>query len=347
MKFSSRKKDILEQVILNFIERAEPVSSQILVENLKNEISSATIRKEMADLEEMGYLSHPHTSAGRIPTDAGYRYYIDNVVFGDEKSRINVQNQMAPLSLPVNREMDLETILQLSTETLSKFTNYLSMIVAPEINQSKLRHIELLKFEKNDYLFVLITDSGRVYKKRFSIDGGYNDLDLQRVTNILNSQARDKLIHEINFENTIRIAENDKYLVFLINKIINLIKSCEENLNSYNRIFIRGTLGMLKDPEFVDFNKFKKIIDVLENEYLLMKILLNYSGENEINVKIGSEIYGSETDDLSLVASKYKIQGSSIGSIGILGPKRMNYLKVISILRRFSDSLTDLLNYKT
>jgi heat-inducible transcriptional repressor len=347
MKFSSRKKEILKQVILNFIEKAEPVSSQVLVENLKNEISSATIRKEMADLEDMGYLSHPHTSSGRIPTDAGYRYYIDNVIFNDEKSMITQKKELVPLNLPVNREMDLETILQLSTEALSKFTNYLSMIVAPEINQTRLRHIELLKFENNDYLFVLITDSGRVYKKRFNISGGYNDLDLQRVTNILNSQARGRLIYDINFENTIKIGENEKYLVFLINKIIDMIKSCEEDLNSYNRIFIRGTFCIFKDPEFLDFNKVKRIMDVLENEYLLMKILLNYPGENEINVKIGSEIYGSETNDLSLVASKYKINSNSSGSIGVLGPKRMNYLKVISILSWFSANLTDLLYYKT
>lgn len=347
MKISSRKKEILKQVILNFIEKAEPVSSQILVENLKNEVSSATIRKEMADLEDMGYLSHPHTSSGRIPTDAGYRYYIDNVIFSDEKSMITQKKELSPINLPVNKEMDLETILQLSTEALSKFTNYLSMIAAPEINQTRLRHIELLKFENNDYLFVLITDSGRVYKKRFSIAGGYNDLDLQRVTNILNSQARGRLIYDINFENTIKIAENEKYLVFLINKIIDMIKSCEEDLNSYNRIFIRGTFCIFKDPEFLDFNKVKRIMDVLENEYLLMKILLSYPGENEINVKIGREIYGSETNDLSLVASKYKINSNSSGSIGVLGPKRMNYLKVISILGRFSANLTDLLYYKT
>ncbi|MCL4418250.1 MAG: heat-inducible transcriptional repressor HrcA [Actinobacteria bacterium] len=347
MKFSARKKEILKQIILSFIEKAEPVSSQTLTENFKNEISSATIRKEMAELEEMGYLSHPHTSAGRIPTDSGYRYYVDNIIFVNEKSAINEQNQLAPLNLPVSREMDLETILMLSTETLSQFTNYLSMIVAPQINQSRLRHVELLKFGSDDYLFVLITDSGRVYKKRFSIGSAYNDLDLQRASGILNSQVGGKLINEINFENSIRLAENDKYLFFLINKIIDLIKSCEENLNSLNRIFIKGTFSIFKDPEFVDFDKIKKIISVFENEYLLMKILLNYSSEDEINVKIGSEIYGMETDDLSLVASKYKIRGNFSGSIGVLGPKRMNYIKIINILSRFSNSLSSLLDYKT
>lgn len=345
MKFTSRKKEILKQVILNFIEKAEPVSSQVLAENLSNKISSATIRNEMADLEEMGYLSHPHTSAGRVPTDCAYRYYVDNMIFGEENSKINEQKQMMPLKLPVTREMDLDTILRLSTETLSKFTNYLSMIVAPEINQSRLRHIELLKFGESEYLFVLITDSGRVYKKKFGTEGDYNDLDLQRVTNILNSQARNKFIHEVSFKNTIKIDETDKYLVFLINKIIDLIKGCEENSNSYNRIFIRGTFSILKDPEFVDFGKLKKIVEIFENEYLLMKIMLNYSGNDEINVKIGSEIYGDGTDDLSLVASKYKIRGSSEGSIGVLGPKRMNYLKIISILSSFSDSLSNILDY--
>ncbi len=126
-----------------------------------------------------------------------------------------------------------------------------------------------------------------------------------------------------------------------------IIKSCVEGINSYNRIFVRGTFCIFKDPEFLDSNKVKKIMDVLENEYLLMKIFLSISDENEISVKIGSEIYGSETDDLSLVASKYKINENSSGSIGILGPKRMNYMKMISILSRFSSELTDLLYYKT
>jgi len=346
MKISARKKEILKQIILNFIETAEPVSSQTLAEILNNKISSATIRKEMADLEEMGYLSHTHTSSGRIPTDSGYRYYIDNVIFEDEKANIELKNKFIPLNLPVSKDMDLDTILQISTDALAKFTNYLSMIVAPEINKSRFKHIELLKFDSS-YLLVLITDSGRVYKRKFDIEGGYNDLDLQRVSNILNIQAKDKIIKDISFENTIKISENDRYLVFLINKIINLVKSCEENISVYNRIFIKGTFTIFKNPEFLDFNKVKKIIDVLENEYLLMQIISNYSNENEINVKIGQEIYGLETNDLSLVSSKYKIKDNLAGSIGVLGPKRMNYLKVISILSSFSSSLTEFLNSKT
>ena len=133
----------------------------------------------------------------------------------------------------------------------------------------------------------------------------------------------------------------------MIKKILKIIKNFEENTNYYNRIFVRGALSILKDPEFIDFNKVKNLIGLLENDYLLMKILKNYSGNEEINVRIGREIYGQDTSDLSLVSAKYCYSGNSIGSIGIIGPKRMDYFKVITTLNTFRANLTDILNLKS
>ncbi|MDD3520569.1 MAG: heat-inducible transcriptional repressor HrcA [Actinomycetota bacterium] len=348
MKLNQRKKEILKSIIESFIEKAEPVSSSYIAENINMNLSSATIRKEMSELEEMGFLSHPHTSAGRIPTDQGYRYYVDSILLGGHLIKVNPGSRGLPMNIPVDKNMDFEKILVLATELLFKFTNYLSMIVAPEINKSKFRHIELINFGSNNrYMFILITDSGRVMKASFEIEGGYNDLDLQRVRNILNTELKNKYINEINENLKIKILDNEGSLLFMIKKILKLIKSFKENTNYYNRIFIRGALSILKDPEFIDFNKVKNIIGLLENDYLLMKILKNYSCDEEISVRIGSEIYGQDTCDLSLVSTKYCYDGSSIGSIGIIGPKRMDYLKVINTLSVFRENLTDVLNLKS
>ncbi len=348
MKLNQRKKEILKNIIDSFIDKAEPVSSSYIAENNKLNLSSATIRKEMSELEEMGFLSHPHTSAGRVPTDQGYRYYVDNFVLKGQLVKAGIGKKNLPINIPVDKNMDLEKILILAAELLFKFTNYLSMVVAPEINRNRFRHIEIINFgSDNRYMFILITDSGRVIKASFEIEGEYNDLDLQRVRNILNTELKNKYIHEINENLKIKILENEGSLLFMINKMLKIIKSFEENTSHYNRIFIKGALSILKDPEFIDFNKVKNIIDLLENDYLLMELLENYSCDEEIDVRIGSEIYGKDTCDLSLVSTKYCYDGNSIGSIGIIGPKRMDYFKVINTLSTFRTNLTDALNLKS
>jgi heat-inducible transcriptional repressor len=164
-------------------------------------LSSATIRKEMAELEEMGYLMHPYVSAGRIPSDKGYRFFVDNFIKDSNKMDIHSVEDISSIDIKVEKDMELETILQLSSQQLAKITNYLAMIVAPAIYQSKFKHIEVLKFYDNNFLLVLITDTGRVFKGSFTIEGVYNSLDLQSVSNILNSHFRDKNIASIDFKN--------------------------------------------------------------------------------------------------------------------------------------------------
>jgi heat-inducible transcriptional repressor len=339
MKLDDRKKEILKEVIGRFIKKAEPVSSQAIVEYCDLDLSSATIRKEMAELEEMGYLMHPHVSAGRIPSDKGYRFFVDNFIKDSNKIDIySGGNIPSIIDFKVEKDMELETILQLSSQELAKITNYLAMIVAPAIYQSKFKHIEVLKFYDNNFLLVLITDTGRVFKGSFTVEGAYNSLDLQSVSNILNSHFRDKNIASIDFKE-INIPESSAYLRPLIKKIIEVIESCAHENILYNRIFVHGTASVLNQPEFIDLKKIQEILSVIENEYLLMKLLLNLSIDNEFIVKIGSEIFEDGPDDLSLVASRYKIYGHSTGTIGVLGPKRMDYYKVINVLNIFIENL--------
>ena len=188
---------------------------------------------------------------------------------------------------------------------------------------------------------VLITDTGRVYKKSTILEGKYTDLDLQGVTGILNSQLRDKSIINIGIKD-IRVPEGDSHLILLVNKIIELIKECIKENFHYNRIFIHGTSAILQQPEFINLKKLQNIMQVLEDEYLLTKVLLDFSRDWDFMVKIGSELFEEGTEDLSLIASKYKIYGKSTGAIGVLGPKRMDYPRVIRNLNLFRKNLTNI-----
>jgi len=342
VEFTERKIEILKEVVDRFIAKADPVSSDKIARDSEFDLSSATIRKEMAELEVMGYLTHPHTSAGRTPTDKGYRFYVDNVI--REELDIDAGDEGSPvLDIAFGKNMEIEIILQKSAEMLTRFTNYLSMVVAPTIQQSKFKHIELLKFHGGNLLMVLITDTGRVYKRSSVLESGYTDLDLQAATNILNSQLRDKNIVDIGIEDT-KIQKGDSYLILLVNKIIDLIKECIKENFQYNRIFIHGASLILQQPEFIDLKKIQNVLRVIENEYLLMKLLLDFSRDKDFIVKIGSELFEEGTEDLSLVASKYKIYGNSTGAIGVLGPKRMDYGRVIRNLNLFRKNLTGIFN---
>jgi len=346
MRLTDRKKEILREVVSKFIEFAGPVSSQNLAENSGLELSPATIRKEMAELEDMGYLTHPYTSAGRIPSDKGYRFFVDNFIKDKIKLQSGSSKALARVNLDVDKDMELEAILQKSSEQLARLTSYLSMIVAPAVYHSRFRHLEILKFNGGNLLLVLITDTGRVFKRNFIIEGDYNSLDFQSASNILNQQLKDISISDIDYK-ILKIPENNSSLIPLIKKILEIIKSCGQETLLYNRIFIHGASSVLNQPDFINLKKIQEILSIIENEYLLLNLLLDISGDNEeLIVKIGSEIFAEGPDDLSLVASRYKIYGYSTGAIGVLGPKRMDYCRVIDIIGAFVESFKQIFNMK-
>ncbi len=340
MGLNKRKREIIKQVVARFIDDAEPVSSKSVALSSSLNVSTATIRKEMSELEKMGYLTHPHTSAGRIPTDKGYRFYVDNLIDTGLHKKKAAQD-MPALNLGLSEDMEPETILKKSSESLARITSYLSMIVAPTVSQSRMRHIELLNLDSNSFLMVLITDTGSVYKRHFSMDGTYSNLDLQALSNIFNMQFKDKLISDISV-NSLKLPENESYLVLIAKKVVGLIEDYAEQSMQYNNIYVHGTSDVLSQPEFIDLKKIRKVLRIIENEYMLMKIMLDLSRDSDFIIKIGSEIFEQETDELSLIASKYKIHNHTSGAIGVLGPKRMDYCKVINVLNIFRINLGEL-----
>jgi len=340
MKLTNRKKQILEGVVIRFIKNAEPVSSYRVASDLDLGISTATIRKEMNKLEKMGYLTHPHTSAGRIPTDLGYRFYVDRITDEGIRPKVKEKEKLPDIRSFISKSMEIDSILKQSVEMLARVTNYLSMIVAPSIYHSRFKHMELLNFEGQEYFMVLITDTGRVYKRSFPIEGSYNYLDLQSASRVLNLKLRDKSFSDIAAIDLEEFSA-DTHLVVLINRILDIIKKCMEESLQYNHVFVHGASVILQQPEFIDIKNIYQILSFVENEYLLMKVLMDFVDNKRFMVKIGAELFNEDSNNLSLVASKYQIKGNASGTIGILGPKRMDYLRVIDILDFFRKNLSD------
>jgi heat-inducible transcriptional repressor len=346
MKLNDRKKGILKEVVIRFIDNAEPVSSQNIAGSANLGLSPATIRKEMAELEELGYLSHPHTSSGRVPSDKGYRFFVDNFIRKNLSLITGHKNDTAvmvraDISRVINREMEFETILKKSSEQLSRMTNYLSMVVAPAIYNTRFRHIELLELSRNHIMLVLITDNGRIFKRNFLVEGLFNYLDFQTTANIINSNLRGRSLSDAGIEN-IKISDSNAYLLPLIKKIMETVKKCINDAPGYNSIYIHGTSSILNQPDFLEINKIHALLKIIENEYLLINLLLNMSEDEDFIIRIGSEISEEGTDDLSLVASRYHINNQPSGTIGVLGPKRMNYFKVINILNAFIANFSEI-----
>ena len=240
----------------------------------------------------------------------------------------------------ISRGMEIENVLKQSVEMLARITNYLSMIVAPSIFQSRFKHLELLKFDGEDYLMVLITNTGRVYKRNFTIEGKYNELDLQSAAGVINSRLRDKSFADISALDLKEFGA-DSHLILLINRVMDMIRDCMEESLQYNRVFIHGTSVIMQQPEFIDIKNIHQILNFVENEYLLMKILMDFADDKRFMVKIGAELFSGGSNNLSLIASRYQIKGNASGTIGILGPKRMDYSRVINILDLFRKNLSD------
>ncbi|HZD59624.1 MAG TPA: heat-inducible transcriptional repressor HrcA [Anaerolineae bacterium] len=332
----ARKKAILFVAVQEYILTAEPVSSQKLVEKYQLGVSSATVRNELASLESMGYLHQPHTSAGRVPTDIGYRYYVDGI---SDKPGLTNQEEKAILRLFSAIDIEMGDLLRETAQILSGITNYIAVALAPSYKRSTLKHIDLVPLSPKHVLIVLITDKGQVLKRTVSVEPFGKDIgDLER---LLNERLQGLGRSEIS-----SLRENidlpDPELVHparaLLNAILDIIMSEDKE-----RVFLSGTTSIFKQPEFDDLERVQILLDTLEHGYRLMQWLEDSARTQKVLVRIGSENSDEDIRDCSVVASSYQLDDESEGTLGIIGPTRMNYARAISAVGFVSDSLSKVL----
>ncbi len=327
MALSERKKRILQAVIRDYIHSAEPVGSRTIARRYSLGLSPATIRNEMADLEESGYLEQPHTSAGRIPSQLGYRFYVDTLM---EKVFLTKEEVTAiEKTLQERKEKEIDKFIQQISRVLSSITNYTSLVFGPVIKRSAFKQLKVLPLEAGQGLAILITDTGFIKHKAIQIPASLGEEELERMVAYLNHRFSGHTIDTITTSLLKEVKRDLINNVGLLNETLNLIEDASRSEDG--KLFLGGATNILNQPEFRDVNKVKSLLNLFEEEALLGSLLGNASPQG-IEVRIGEENKLEEFKDCSIVVTTYRIVGRNLGTIGVLGPTRMEYARVIALV---------------
>ena len=338
MEMDERKKKILQAVIRNYLETGEPVGSRTISKYTDLNLSSATIRNEMADLEEMGYILQPHTSAGRIPSDKGYRFYVDTMMEEKEREVVEMKEML------VERQDKMETLLKQVAKVLAQNTQYATMISAPQAKRNKLKFIQLSRVDANQLLAVIVIEGNVIKNNILNVDVDLTDETLLKLNILLNTNLNGLSIDEINLGMISVMKQQAGIHSDIVGEVIDAVAEAiraEEDLE----IYTSGTNNIFRYPELADQKKASELINTFEEKQLLGELLQEKSDEEEntgIQVYIGAETPVQSMKDCSVVTATYELGDGMKGTIGIVGPKRMDYDKVVSTLRTIQTQLDEL-----
>jgi heat-inducible transcriptional repressor len=328
---------ILQVVIDDFIRSAQPVGSRALSKREEINFSSATIRNEMADLEELGFIEKTHSSSGRIPSEKGYRYYVDHLL---SPQMLTADDMRKVKSVFAERIVELEAVVQKSAQILSEMTNLTSIVLGPHVVNHKLKQIQMIPLSSETAVAIIVTDTGHVESKTLTLPGSVNPSDIEKMVNILNErlagvpiiELQDKMYKEVATLLRTHIENYEQLLGILQNAL---------RLKMGEKAFIGGKTNMLSHPEFHDVGKVQSLLRMMEQEQQLYQLLRGHGAG--IDVKIGRENEVSEMENCSLITASYSIGDEQIGTVAILGPTRMPYSRVISLLELISSNLSNAL----
>ncbi len=348
MELDARKKKILQAIIKNYLETGEPVGSRTISKYTDLNLSSATIRNEMADLEEMGYIFQPHTSAGRIPTDAGYRLYVDDMLSEKqaalEKEAQAEREAQALEAEAIDSRIDrIEEVLKDMAKMLANNTNYTSMISMPQTNKNRLKFVQLTLVDPQKLLTTVVLEGNIVKNEMIKVDQEIDPETLLKLNILFNNELNGKTLREINFDMAANMADSAGELGALVSEIINAIAAAIGSADGI-QIFTSGATNIFKYPELSDTSKASGLIGTLEEKELLTGLLADTSGENGeentgIQVYIGQETSVSSMEDCAVVTATYEFEKGVYGKVGIIGPKRMDYEKVMDALKNVTGNL--------
>ena len=324
---TERSKQILEAIIEDYIVTAEPVGSRMVTRRHGLNLSPATVRNVMADLEEMGFLASPHTSAGRVPTDKAYRLYVDSLLGVRRVAREEREEIRRHCSLTGK---DIGEVLKQTSRMLSSVSHYMGIVAAPHFAANVLRHLEFVKLGGRRILVILVSQSGSVQNKIIETTDDFSSEDLVRMSNYLNellagltiAQVRNRLLEEMENART----NYDS----LLSKALQLSQQGLPDKDS--EVFIEGQSNILELPEFADAGRMKEIFRAFEEKGQLVGLLDQCLGAQGINIFIGAESRMSQMAGLSVITSTYMTSRNTLGVLGVIGPTRMGYAKVIPIV---------------
>ncbi|MEI4800234.1 heat-inducible transcriptional repressor HrcA [Bacillus sp. NPDC077411] len=329
---------ILQAIIDDFIGSAQPVGSRTLAKKEEITFSSATIRNEMADLEEFGFIEKTHSSSGRVPSEKGYRFYVDHLL---APQHLPSEDVVQIKDLFAQRVFEAEKLAQQSAQILSELTNYTAIVLGPKVSANKLRNVQILPLGHQTAVAIIVTDTGHVQSKTITVPESVDLQDLEKMVNILNDKLSGVPVSELH--NKIF-----KEIVMVLRQYVHNYDSVMKMLDGTfqfplsEKIYFGGKTNMLAQPEFHDIQKVRSLFNMIENEDAFYDILK--SKQIGIQVKIGRENSSAVMENCSLISATYSIGDEQLGTIAILGPTRMQYSRVISLLQLFTKQFTDGLN---
>lgn len=334
---NDRQKTILRAVIKDYIQNAEPIGSRTIARRHDLGVSSATIRNEMADLEETGYLQQPHVSAGRVPSDKGYRFYVDMLMepekVSDEEGR-QVQRQV------LAHRKEMEKLIHQTARLIAMLTRSTSVVIAPPVEACVLRHLQIVPVDEENVLVVLVLSPGMVQNKLIPTSRHYTPEELSKVSDALNKRLKGITYRELGLTLIREITEDYGDLGRALLEVITqgLFEHREE------QVHFNGTLYLLDQPEFKDVDRVKSFFSVLDDKEVLMNVFSDLASNSGVSAVIGQENKKDELKSCSLVTATYHMGGNTIGTIGVIGPTRMEYARMFSVVEFMADSLSEILS---
>lgn len=340
MNMDERKKKILQAIIDDYINTAEPIGSRTIARKHELGLSSATIRNEMSDLEEMGYLAQPHTSAGRIPSDKGYRLYVDQLMQVYDLHQEEIEKIRLAMELHIN---EMSQLIRQASAVLSRFTKYTSMAVTQQMKTSTIKALQVVPIEIGKAMIIVVTNAGVVRNNLVKISEHVQPDTLIMVSNALNSKMNGLTIEKVNRRLILEIEKEIGLSAEILLPILQGVADCINQIDN-TEVYVEGTTNILNHPEFRDILKAKEFLSMLDEKTSIGRILFDASDTGGIVIRIGSENDLMGIQDCSIVTANYNIADSFFGTIGIIGPTRMEYPKVISSMNYISKFMSEEIN---
>ena len=329
-----RQTQVLQAIIEEYINTAEPVSSGTIVENYNLGYSSATIRNDMAELEKLGYLEKPHTSSGRIPSAKGYRFYVDELLNDEKISLEEIQYIKSKLEAKVN---EIEDLTKIATDTLSEITHYTTVAIGPDANNNIISDVKFISLGNRILMAVVLTENGAIKETIIKYDEDISDTQIESLNFLFRNKLIGKPLTKIDKPMEEYIISSMEDQVDVIKPIINQMN---KSLEQSEYIYLEGANNVFDFPEFRKIDTARNFLSILDTKEQVMEIL-NSGIAKDINIYIGEENEKEELKDLSIVTFRHSVGNRDFGTIGIIGPKRMDYSKVISVMKYISKKLNE------
>lgn len=341
-ELSERKKRILKAIVDAHIADGEPVGSKYIMQDEHLNCSSATIRNEMAELEALGYLEQPHTSSGRVPSELGYRFYVDSLI----ESYAMTTNEITEINKLLKSKMnELDQILRAASKVAGNLTNYTSFVIKPKASQVRIKRFDVIYVDRHSLLLVMISESGTVVTKRLSLEMSVSGVTAGDLASVLNDRLSGLTANEITLPIIVEIEESmgDKSAI-----VTPIIKIVYESMNEIDGgdLQINGMDRLLQYPEYSNKEHLRELLGAFEKKDDILELVSEVDESDGVNVVIGSESSVKVMNNSALVFKPVVRDGKTLGAIGIIGPRRMDYAKVVATIGGLADNVESLLNDK-